>query len=84
MSGFRRLIGIAKRAAALSVIAICAFTSVAHAIEIKCIEASRYKYLYKIFDDDRAKAAAFFGVTPEQLASPEACRAAVSHSRSSR
>jgi hypothetical protein len=47
----------------------------AQALEVTCIEASRYKYLYRIFNDDRARFAAFFGADARRLPPPEACRA---------
>jgi hypothetical protein len=47
------------------------------AIEVRCIEASRYKYLYRIFDNNPAKFAAFFAVDQHRLPSPETCRAVV-------
>ncbi|MGH6767600.1 MAG: hypothetical protein ACRECO_01120 [Xanthobacteraceae bacterium] len=49
----------------------------AAAIEIHCIEASKYKYLYRLFDDDRRKAAAFLRVAPSSLPDGEICRAAI-------
>jgi hypothetical protein len=45
------------------------------AIEVRCIEASQYKYLYRIFDNNPAKVAAFFAVDQHHLPSPETCRA---------
>jgi hypothetical protein len=47
----------------------------AAAIEIHCIEASKYKYLYQIFGNDRRKMAAFLGVDAASLPDGEACRA---------
>ena len=35
----------------------------AKAIEVQCIEASKYKYLYQMFDNDRAKFAEFLRVS---------------------
>ncbi len=35
-------------------------TEVAMAIDIRCIEASKYKYLLQMFDSDREKFAKFF------------------------
>jgi hypothetical protein len=45
------------------------------AIEIQCIEASRYKYLYRMFDNNPAKVAAFFAVDQNHLPAPDTCRA---------
>ena len=52
-----------------------ATVSRASAIEIKCIEASKYKYLYQIFDNDPRKFAAFLQVNPAKLPSGDTCRA---------
>jgi hypothetical protein len=49
----------------------------AQAIEVKCIEASKYKYLWKLFDDDPKKFAAYLQLDPAKLPSPEFCRAAL-------
>ena len=49
----------------------------AQAIEVKCIEASKYKYLYKLFDDDPKKFAAYLQLDPAKLPDPEFCRAAL-------
>ena len=42
-----------------------------------CIEASKYKYLYKIFGGDPRKFAAYLQVDPGRLPGPEHCRAAL-------
>ena len=47
------------------------------AIEVACIEASKYKYLYKIFGGDPRKFAAYLQVDPGRLPGPEHCRAAL-------
>ena len=51
----------------------------ASAMEIKCIEASRYKHLYWIFGDDPQKLAAYLGVDTSRYPLPgrDLCRAAV-------
>jgi len=49
----------------------------AAAIEIRCIEASRYKYLLRMFDNDRGKFAEFLGVRTDRLPDPQACRAVI-------
>src|ERR1700719_4075094 len=52
------------------------FVSVpAHAIDLQCIEASKYKYLSRLFNDDREKVAAFLQVTADRLPDGEMCRA---------
>jgi hypothetical protein len=47
------------------------------AIEVSCIEASKYKHLYKIFGGDPRKFAAFLQIDPGRLPGPEHCRAAL-------
>lgn len=49
--------------------------SPARALSVDCIEASRYKYIYRIFNNDPARFAAYFGADPKQLPSGETCRA---------
>jgi hypothetical protein len=49
----------------------------AHAMEVSCIEASRYKHIYRIFGNDRKRFAAYFGVDARNLPGPEVCRAVV-------
>ncbi len=49
----------------------------AAAIEIECIEASKYKYLYQLFNNNRARLAAFLNVDAKRLPDGEKCRAAV-------
>src|SRR5262245_52384077 len=49
----------------------------AAAIDIQCIEASRYKYLYKMFDNDRSRFAQFLQVSEKSLPDGELCRAAL-------
>lgn len=49
----------------------------AHAIEMHCVEASKYKYLYKIFGDDRRRMAEFLQVDADRLPDGEVCRAAL-------
>lgn len=49
------------------------------ATEVRCIEESKYKYLYELFGGDRRKFADYFGIDPEtrRLPEPEYCRAAM-------
>jgi hypothetical protein len=51
----------------------------ASAMEIKCIEASRYKHLYRIFGGDAQKLAAYLDIDTRKygLPAPELCRAAL-------
>jgi hypothetical protein len=49
----------------------------AGAIEIRCVEASKYKYLYRLFDNDKRRAAAFLSVKPSSLPDGEICRAVI-------
>src|SRR5262249_14223719 len=71
------------RVAAASVAAVLALCvtlmaiSQAHAIELRCVEASKYKYLYKIFGDDRQRFAEHLQVDASPPPRPEKCRAAV-------
>jgi hypothetical protein len=55
----------------------CFAATPADAIQVTCVEASKYKYLYRIFDNDRRGFAEFLGVDIRQLPDPEACRAAL-------
>ena len=48
---------------------------VAAAIEIHCIESSKYKHLWQLFGNDRRKLAEFLQVSEAQLPQPETCRA---------
>jgi hypothetical protein len=50
-------------------------TTDASAIEIQCIEASKYKYLYRIFDNDPKKFGAYLQVDSARLPGGEVCRA---------
>jgi hypothetical protein len=45
------------------------------AVDIQCIDASRYKYLWQIFGNNQQKFAEFLKVSPSQLPAPEMCRA---------
>jgi hypothetical protein len=47
------------------------------AIEIHCIEASKYKYLYRLFNNDKRKVAAFLNVKPASLPHGDVCRSVV-------
>jgi hypothetical protein len=49
----------------------------AAAIEVQCIEESKYKHLYQLFGGDARAFAAYFEINPDQhpLPDPEACRA---------
>ena len=49
----------------------------AKAIEVQCIEASKYKYLYQMFGNDRAKFAEFLRVSASALPDGEICRAGI-------
>lgn len=51
--------------------------STARALEITCIEGSKYKYIYKIFGDDPKAFAAYLQLDPARLPAPEFCRAAL-------
>ena len=47
------------------------------AIEVQCIEASRYKYLYQLFDNDRQRLAAYLKIDAKRLPDGEICRAVI-------
>ena len=49
----------------------------AAAIEVQCIEASKYKYLYQIFGGDSKKFATYLQLDAGKLPNPEHCRAAL-------
>src|SRR5262245_18358498 len=49
----------------------------AHALDVTCIEASKYKHLYKIFGNDPHRFADFFDMDPGRLPGREDCRAAL-------
>jgi hypothetical protein len=63
--------------AALSLATLLSAAAPAQAMEVTCIEASRYKHIFRIFDNDPNRFATFFGADPHRLPSPEACRAVV-------
>lgn len=59
-------------------LASCAFAQHAMALDIRCIEASKYKYLWQIFHNERDKFANFLGVQGSSgLPEPEMCRAVI-------
>lgn len=70
-----RLVHALCMAGALLGMALAAASSASAATSVTCIEASRYKHLYRIFGNDPARFAAFFGTDPRRLPHPEACRA---------
>jgi hypothetical protein len=45
------------------------------AVDIHCIDASKYKYLWKLFENNQRRFAEFLKVSPSQLPAPEMCRA---------
>ncbi len=47
----------------------------ARALEVQCIEASKYKHLYLIFGNDRRKLAQYLRLNEANLPDAEACRA---------
>jgi hypothetical protein len=49
----------------------------ASALDFKCIEASRYKYLFELFGGDPKKFAAYLEINPSRLPNPNHCRAAL-------
>jgi hypothetical protein len=63
--------------AASAAAALAQMSAPARAVQITCIEASKYKYLYRLFDNDRRRFAAYFQVEERNLPGGEVCRAAV-------
>lgn len=49
----------------------------AQAVEVKCIEASKYKYVWQLFENDPRRFAAYLHTDPARLPNPEFCRAAL-------
>ena len=49
----------------------------AEAIEITCIESSKYRHLFKIFGDDPKKLADYLRIDANRLPQPDFCRAAL-------
>lgn len=47
----------------------------ANALDVTCIETSRYGHLYQLFDGDPRQLAAFLHLDPRRLPRPEHCRA---------
>jgi hypothetical protein len=62
---------------ALTAITAAAITAPgrASALDVTCIEASRYRHLYQLFDGDPRQLAAFLQLDPRRLPRPEHCRA---------
>jgi len=56
---------------------LCALPKAALAIDVQCIEESKYKHLYQLFGGDTRKFAAYFKIGTARLPDPEACRAAL-------
>jgi hypothetical protein len=59
----------------LSLVCTAAPCGGASALDVTCIESSKYKYLYRIFGNDRKKFAEFLELDPNRLPNPEYCRA---------
>jgi hypothetical protein len=70
------MIGKILRSAALSLLPVLLMSSpAAAALEFQCIEASRYKNLLLIFQDDPATFFNYFNISRQPLPPPETCRA---------
>lgn len=70
------MIGKILRSAALSLLpALLMSSPAAAALEFQCIEASRYKNLLLIFQDDPATFFNYFNISRQPLPPPETCRA---------
>jgi Sel1 repeat len=57
------------------ILASCFPNEPTRAIDIQCIDASKYKYLWQLFGNSQQKFAEFLKVSPSQLPAPEMCRA---------
>src|SRR5215467_14802203 len=57
------------------ILANCFPAEPTRAVDIRCIDASKYKYLWQIFENNQQKFAEFLKVSPAQLPAPEMCRA---------
>ncbi len=57
------------------ILASCFPNEPTRAIDIQCIDASKYKHLWQLFGNSRQKFAEFLKVSPSQLPAPEMCRA---------
>lgn len=62
--------------ASIALLALSMFER-AGAVEVRCIEESKYKHLYELFGQDPRKLAAYLEIDPDRrsLPDPEACRA---------
>jgi hypothetical protein len=60
---------------AVAVLAFAAASGGADALDVTCIEASRYQHLYHLFGGDPKQLAAFLELDPAKLPRPEHCRA---------
>jgi hypothetical protein len=58
-------------------VAILGITKPAHALDFKCVEISRYRYLLQIFNDDPNAFSSYFGLDRNQFPDPSTCRALV-------
>lgn len=47
----------------------------AQAIDLRCIEESKYKHLYQLFGGDARKLAIYLNISADRMPDPEACRA---------
>jgi len=76
----RNGLGLLRAALAAVVLLLVAHDFIIHravAVEVQCIEASKYKYLYQIFGGDSKRFAAYLQLDAGKLPNPEHCRAAL-------
>src|SRR5262245_49617510 len=57
------------------ILASCFHVEPTRAVDIRCIDASKYKYLWQMFGNNQQKFAEFLKISPSQLPAPEMCRA---------
>jgi hypothetical protein len=70
-----RLVGLVMICGLLALSTSVLSSQAARALDVQCIEASKYKHLYLIFGNDRRKFAQYLRLSEASLPDPEVCRA---------
>ncbi|MBV8839958.1 MAG: hypothetical protein JO000_25770 [Alphaproteobacteria bacterium] len=70
-----RLVTILRLCALLAAFSFLPLTSPAQALEFRCIEASKYRNLMRIFGEDPEALLGYFGAPGAMRPAPDACRA---------
>jgi hypothetical protein len=73
----RRRLTFALMATALVTFVTGLVAGSASALDVSCIEASRYRHLYRLFGDDPRAFATYLQIDPARLPGPAMCRAAL-------